>query len=184
MYLASESPHRTTGEGLAREREVVERFEPKAGMVRSTADVAATILLAAMTVLVFVTVILRYFFSITFRWSDELTRYIFIYVVFLGIPIAYRCREHVVIEVLVQFLPARMRRLLEIPVHLGVGLLMLAVGIAGAWLTFGRMGKPLTSGLQIPRAYMHAALPLGVFFLLLEIALKLQQAFRRRSGAP
>jgi TRAP-type C4-dicarboxylate transport system permease small subunit len=61
------------------------REEPsKPGAIRSTADVAAMIGLVAMTVLVFGSVILRYCFNVSFRWSDELTRYIFIYIVFLG----------------------------------------------------------------------------------------------------
>ena len=59
---------------------------------------AAIIALAAMTIIVLMAVILRYFFGITIRWTGELTRYIFIYLVFLGVPIAFRKRSHVIIE--------------------------------------------------------------------------------------
>ncbi len=156
----------------------MEQGEQKPGAIRSVADVAAMIGLAAMTVLVFASVVLRYGFAISFRWSDELTRYIFIYIVFLGIAIAYRHGDHVVIEIVTRLLPERIRRWLAIPTHAIIGLMMLILGIAGLWLTFGRMGQALTPGLQIPRAYMHAALPIGVFFLLIEIAIKLRQAFR------
>jgi len=140
--------------------------------------------LKAMTLLVFASVILRYCFAISFRWSDELTRYIFIYIVFLGIAVAYRHGDHVVIEIATNLLPRRLRRWLAVPIHAAIGLMMLILGIAGVWLTFGRMGQALTPGLQIPRAYMHAALPIGVFFLLIEIAIKLRQSLRaaRESG--
>ncbi len=150
----------------------------KPGVIRSAADVAAMVGLGAMTLLVFATIILRYCFNISFRWSDELTRYIFIYIVFLGIAVAYRHGDHVVIEIATNLLPERLQRWLAVPIHAITGLLMLILGIAGLWLTFGRMGQALTPGLQIPRAYMHAALPIGVFFLLIEIAIKLRQSLQ------
>lgn len=156
--------------------------EQKPGAIRSIADVAAMTGLAAMTILVFASVILRYFFAITFRWSDELTRYIFIYIVFLGIPIAYRHGDHVVIEIATRFLPERIRRGLAIPTHAIIGILMLVLGIAGLWITFGKMGTALTPGLQVPRAFMHAALPIGVFFLLIEIVIKLRGALRKNGS--
>ncbi len=149
------------------------------GAIRSIADITAVIGLAAMTILVFVSVALRYLFAISYRWSDELTRYIFIYVVFLGIPIAYRHGDHIVVEIVTRLLPERVRRWLAIPVHAIIGLLMLSMGIAGLWITFGKMGRALTPGLQIPRAYMHAAVPIGVFFLLIEIGIKLRRTFDR-----
>jgi TRAP-type C4-dicarboxylate transport system permease small subunit len=162
----------------------MDQASKKPGWIRSAADYAAMLGLAAMTLLVFASVVLRYCFAISFRWSDELTRYIFIYIVFLGIAIAYRHGDHVVIEIVTRFIPDRLRRWLAVPVHAIIGCMMLILGITGVWLTFGRMGQALTPGLQIPRAYMHAALPIGVFFLLIEIAIKLRQSLRvaRKSG--
>lgn len=161
----------------------MEPTERQPGAIRSIADITAMVGLAAMTILVFVSVILRYLFAISYRWSDELVRYIFIYVVFLGIPIAYRHGDHIVVEIVTRLLPERMRRWLAIPVHAIIGFLMLSLGIAGLWITFGKMGRALTPGLQIPRAYMQAALPIGVFFLLIEIGIKLKHAFDRTRPA-
>ena len=157
----------------------MEQPTQKPGGIRSVADLGAVIGLATMTVLVFVSVILRYLFAISFRWSDELTRYIFIYVVFLGIPIAYRHGDHIVIELGTRLLPGGLRRWLAIPVHAAIGILMAIMGVAGLWITFGKMGRALTPGLQIPRAYMQAAFPLGVLFLLMEVGVKLKQALGR-----
>jgi TRAP-type C4-dicarboxylate transport system permease small subunit len=161
----------------------METADRKPGVIRSIADVGAMAGLAAMTILVFASVVLRYCFAISFRWSDELTRYLFIYIVFLGIPIAYRHGDHVVIEIATRYLPERIRRRLTVPTHVIIGVLMLVLGIAGLWITFGKMGTALTPGLQIPRAVMHAALPIGVFFLLIEITIKLREAFRGNGGA-
>jgi len=57
----------------------------------------------AMCIIVIMSVLLRYFFSFSFRWVDELTRYLFIYMVFLGIPIAFREKAHVKIEYFASF---------------------------------------------------------------------------------
>ncbi len=157
-----------------------ERSLDKPGSVRLIADTAATVGLAIMTILVFATVILRYVFAISFRWSDELIRYIFIYIVFLGIPIAYRHDDHVVIEIVTRLFPDRVRHWMMVPTHVIIAILMAVMGVAGLWITFGKMGKALTPGLQIPRAFMHAALPIGVVFLLIEIAAKIRQARRQQ----
>ena len=158
---------------------VMEIPEQKPGAIRSVADFAAMMGLAAMTILVFINVILRYFFSVSYRWGDELTRYIFIYVVFLGIAIAYRHGDHVVIEIATRSLPDRVQRWMAPAIHGIIAILMLTMGAAGLWITVGKMGKALTPGLQIPRAYMHAAVPVGVFFLLIEIVIKLRHSLRR-----
>lgn len=52
-------------------------------------------LVAAMTIIVFAAVLGRYFFAFPLPWAGEVTRYMFIYTVFLGAAVGVRHRMHV-----------------------------------------------------------------------------------------
>ena len=48
------------------------------------------LMLAIMIALVFLNVILRFFFNSGLVWSEELSRYVFVYVVYLGAIVAMK----------------------------------------------------------------------------------------------
>ncbi|MCD6574469.1 TRAP transporter small permease [Candidatus Aerophobetes bacterium] len=152
--------------------------EQKSNLLARINEIAAMSALAGMTVVVFVAVILRYIFSITFRWTDELTRFIFIYLVFLGIPIAFRREAHVVIKFFTSFLPSRVQKWLGIGINIAVAFIMFAIAIASFSIIFGQVGQTLAPGLKCPRAYIYAAVPIGVFFLVIEIVKKIMGRYK------
>lgn len=57
-------------------------------------------MLAIMLVLVFVNVIGRYFFLVSFGWIEEVSRYLMIWIVFLGAGLALREGMHVAVTIL------------------------------------------------------------------------------------
>ena len=65
---------------------------------------------AAMIVVVSVQVALRYLLNTSIDWSDEVSRLLFVWCMFLAIPLGIREGSHVGVELLVQFLPAVPRR--------------------------------------------------------------------------
>jgi TRAP-type transport system small permease protein len=150
--------------------------------IRQSADFATMAALSSMTVLVFFSVIQRYIFSITYRWSDELIRIIFTYLVFLGIPVAYRHGDHVAISFFASLLPEKIHRWLKLVIHIVVAITVLVVAGYGLDVVTGKLGRALTPGIQIPRAYVYAAMPIGTFFLLLEIIDKLRESVREIRG--
>ena len=150
----------------------------KSGLLISVNQWATIAALAAMTVVVLMAVILRYFFGITIRWTGELTRYVFIYLVFLGVPIAFRKRSHVIIEYFVSFLPPRVRRWLEMAIDISIAVCITAIAISTVKMISGKLGATLSPGLKIPKGYVYAAVPLGILLLLIEILKRLIKANR------
>lgn len=65
---------------------------------------------AAMIVVVSVQVALRYLLNTSIDWSDEVSRLLFVWCMFLAIPLGIREGSHVGVELLVQFVPAAPRR--------------------------------------------------------------------------
>ena len=145
----------------------------KYGLLISANEWAAIAALGTMTAIVLGAVILRYFFSFTIRWTGELTRFVFIYLVFLGIPMAYREKSHVMIEFFVSFLPAGLRKWLAKGVELAVAACVAVVTVSGTMVICTRLGKTLTPGLKLPRGYVYAAVPIGFTLLLIEIVRRL-----------
>ncbi len=81
---------------------------------------------ALMILVVSVQVMLRYAFNTSIDWSDEVSRLLFVWCMFLAIPLGLREGSHVGIELLVQFVPAAPRRLLSRLCSL-VAMLLMAV---------------------------------------------------------
>src|SRR3954447_7660566 len=68
------------------------------------------LLLAAMTLLTFAQVVLRYVFNSGFVWGVEATTYMFAWLVLFGISYGIRVHAHIGIDLLVKGLPGAPRR--------------------------------------------------------------------------
>lgn len=123
----------------------------------------------AMCMIVIMSVLLRYFFSFSFRWVDELTRYLFIYMVFLGIPIAFREKAHVKIEYFASFFSKRLKVLTLIFSDLLILITMLYIGNSTLYMINSRLGKTLSPGLKLPMKYVYFAVIISFVLLTIEI---------------
>jgi TRAP-type transport system small permease protein len=65
---------------------------------------------AAMIVVVSVQVFLRYIFNTSIDWSDEISRLLFVWCMFLAIPLGIREGSHVGVELLVTHFPQTTKR--------------------------------------------------------------------------
>ena len=66
-------------------------------------------LILSIFVLVFILIFLRYVFSTSLLWGEQVTKWLMIWVVFLGVGIAIREKENVVVQLFTDFLPSRIR---------------------------------------------------------------------------
>lgn len=72
------------------------------------------LLLAAMTLLTFTQVILRYVFNSGFTWSLQLTSLLFAGMIFIGISYGVRVGAHIGVDAIVKMLPPKPRRITSI----------------------------------------------------------------------
>jgi TRAP-type transport system small permease protein len=73
-------------------------------------DIAMALSLAVMAILVFGNVVLRYAFNSGITWSEEMSRYLFIYLVFLGAVGAMKSNEHLGMDTVIKRLPRPLKR--------------------------------------------------------------------------
>lgn len=116
--------------------------------------------LTAMVVTITAQVLARYVFNVPLAWTEELARYLFIWLVFLGASQAMRRGEHIAIGLFVEMLP--------VPVRLAAGVLIntmvaafLAVLVVMAWRVVGVVAPLKSIALKVTMAVVYLPLVVG-----------------------
>lgn len=114
------------------------------------------ICLSCMASFVFANVILRYFFHSAITWAEEASRYLFIWLIFLGAIIAFRENVHLGVDTLVLKLSPKNRRRLFI---FNNALLAITMGLCadGAWKLVLLTYTQVSAALRLPLCYVYAA---------------------------
>ena len=107
-------------------------------------------------------VVRRFVLSYSSIWGEEIARYAFIYLVWIGVSAAVRDRAHIRIDVLMQFLSMRGKAL----IYLLGDLVMLAVALLALYYSYETLMISIkfgsvTHGLRIDQAWFLAAVPFG-----------------------
>lgn len=124
----------------------------------------------AMALIVFVNVALRYLTSASILWSEEVARFLMIWLTFLGCGLALRYGGHLAVDSLQDALPLRPARILRILILLSVfafALLLVCLGIAYMQRTWLQT-TPVTG---IPVGFVYGAVPLGFLFLIVHLVM-------------
>ncbi len=128
-------------------------------------------LLAAMTLLTFLQVVLRYVFNSGLIWALEATTYMFGWMVLLGISYGIKVGSHIGVDVIVQQLPPRGRRLVGLLVAL-LSILYAVIVLVGSYNYVDTMHTLDIEAEDIPisRWILLLALPIGFSLLLIRLA--------------
>lgn len=128
------------------------------------------LILGAMALMVFTSVMLRYLSSGALVWAEELSRYAMIWLGFLGMGPVLRAGGHVAVDSLVERLPPAPARLVRLAVLLSVAGTCIWVAIAG-WAYVGRSWHQTTPVLGLPFALVALAAPVGFMLTLWHLAM-------------
>ena len=142
-------------------------------------EVVCCSLLLGITVLIFVQVIFRYALQNSISWSEELTRYMMIWAVFLAAGYVLNKGAHANIDMLVNMFPPRVKALLA------KGSLLLIMVFSWVVIRYGLVlmrigGRQSSSALEVPMVYVYLAIPIGGALLLFYCLVLL---FKSKEGA-
>jgi TRAP-type transport system small permease protein len=112
-------------------------------------------------------VIARYGFNAPLTWSEELSRYLFIWLSFLAGWLAWRRREHLGVEALAAALPNAAADLLRRVVEVLVVLFAAAAMYYGQRILRVSANQP-SAVLRIPMAWVYLAFYAGMTLVILE----------------
>lgn len=124
----------------------------------------------------FLNVVLRKF-NIGFTWSEEVVRYLIVWVTFLGISYCIKKDAHIVIDLLVNYLPDRGKRIVLAFVDFISVIFSALLTYMGYSLVVGQMMfSQKTAALQIPFYLVYLVLPIGFTWG----AVRFADSFRKR----
>jgi C4-dicarboxylate transporter DctQ subunit len=118
-------------------------------------------------------VVARYVFGFSISWAEELSRYSFIWLVFLGAALCSKHGRHICIDALVLLLPSSAQKSCRLFVGFATAALMLVLIYYGGILV-ASAGYP-TSTLGMPTYFVYLAVPISALLILIH---SLQDLYR------
>lgn len=139
-------------------------------------------LMAAMALLVIANVIGRYVFNHSFVWAEELSRYMMVWVGFLGSGLVLRIGAHLAVDVFQDLLPRRGAQLMRagvVAVMAGAILAMLWLGVQYVHFAWGQETPVLNWNFgAVYLAIPIGALLMGVYLAFIAVGYVRERAFR------
>ena len=130
---------------------------------------ALAAILGFAIILTFVEVIRRYLFGKSFVWSEELMRYLFVYVGFIGGAAAFREKGLACFDLVTKKISSpKARKIISLVIDLGVIGFSLYMGIKGVQVVgLPSIARQTSAGLNLPMPVVYAAIPIGFFLRVL-----------------
>lgn len=138
---------------------------------------AVSFLIGAMMVWVFVQVIGRYVFNYTPSYGEELARYMFVWIVFLSLPVVAKKGGHMAIEMVTIRLKGSALKTVRLCADVFTVAFLLIMVVEGVNMV--RLSSFQTSpALEISMSWIYCAIPLGCLIMLLNVLASLIKLVR------
>lgn len=140
-------------------------------LIDSVAEkVIISIFMITMSILIFIQVISRYVFGDSVTWTEEVSRYMFIWLIFLTMGIGFKENKHIGIDIVLDRCPPALQKVISQFVYILVFSLSVLLTYEGILLVqqMAKFGQT-SANLQIPMWFVYLSLPVG--FLLTALRL-------------
>jgi C4-dicarboxylate transporter DctQ subunit len=144
--------------------------------INRLSELGIALLIAATVGVTFLQVVCRYGLDSSLSWSEEFSRYAFIWVIFLGAGSVARRGQHMAVDTLRTVLPQGPRHWLEVFIAL-TGIVFFAVFAYAAVLLTQNATAQISTALQIPIAAIYVSAPIGAALSLLHLVNGIVQGF-------
>ena len=125
-------------------------------------EIFLVIFLTGMSLVIGLQVFMRYVMKSSLSWSEELARYMFIWMVYIGISYGIKKRKHIKIDAAINIFPIKMRKYLFIlsdVIFLVFAIIIVFQSEKVAMLIL-KLGQ-ISPGTGIPMGYIYHAVPIG-----------------------
>jgi len=136
-------------------------------LAKAEAAVLVT-LVAVMTLVVFLQVVYRYVLIQPLYWSEELARYLFIWLSILGATLGLQKRGHFGLDFFYRMVPDQQRRFLQFLIDLLVGGVILVILIQGVKLVQATVLQK-SPAMEISMGWAYACLPVGAGLMVIHL---------------
>jgi TRAP-type C4-dicarboxylate transport system permease small subunit len=125
-----------------------------------------------------ITVFTRYILNFVPSWSEEVPRYLLVWITYLGAGLAVKYKEHISLDVFFNLMPLRARQvgamILNVLIAI-VGVIMLVYGIG----LVQQFGDDLMESIPVKNFWLYLAMPVSGGLMILHI---IQQMWKQLLG--
>ena len=147
--------------------------------IQSKLEALSGLLLLLTILLIFVQVITRYVFFYSLPWSEELSRYMFIWFVYLSLSVTIRENLSIRIDFLDQILKGKAKDILNLVVDI-LGFCILVVFVYSSYKLFLMGFKSKTPAMRIPFYVIYLIMPIGYGLSALEMLIRIVTKIRKK----
>lgn len=137
--------------------------------------------LAFMSILTFVAVVSRFSFSYPLPWSEELTRYLFMWMCMVGTSVGIRRGAHIGIDIVTSRLPLRFQRIIDIVGSL-IALTFCVILIYVGSEQMLAQAHQVSSAMELNMGIVYASVPVGASLMAISMAFTLFERLRKLNG--
>lgn len=136
-------------------------------LTRTVVHAVVVIVFATIVVVVFGQVVSRFVFNAPFSWSEELARYLQVWLIMLGSAACLRKGLHLTVDYAIHSLPQGAKRNLHLLSLAAILFFLGVVFVSGISLIAATLNQR-TPALQIPMWVVYLAIPAGSLLMFLE----------------
>lgn len=137
-------------------------------------------LFTIMSAVTLIQVLFRYVFKLPLSWTEELARFLFVWVVFLGSAVSVKELAHVGVEYFLDRLSFGKKKVITVIAYSACIFMALILAKVG-WDVTRRTFAQLAPSMQIPMAYVYFAYPLGFLLSAVNFAYHLLCAINQKA---
>ena len=149
--------------------------------IMKVVEAICMLLLAAAVVFVTMQIFFRYFLSSPLGWTEQVSRFCFIWIVMLGIPIMFHRKSEICFDYLREKLKGRNHDAIMLFFEI-LGILFCSIYFVFSMQLCFRTGSRTTSGVAIPLNCLYAAQPISAFLTILVMINRILETAGKKKG--
>lgn len=126
--------------------------------------------MVSMTIVIFIittlTVFTRYVLNIVPSWSEEIPRYLLVWITYLGAGLAIKFKEHISLDVFFNLMPLRARQVGHFFLNGLVAIVAVIMVVYGIGLV-NHFGEDLMESIPVTNFWLYLAMPVSGTLMLL-----------------
>jgi TRAP-type C4-dicarboxylate transport system permease small subunit len=142
-------------------------------------DEVASLLMMAIMVIVVLQICTRYFLGDPLSWTEEVSRHLFVWLVFFGASGAIRDRSHIAVDLVDAQLPPRFRLVVMLGSNVLVLFFLINLLYWGA-RAVGRLWSLSTATLEIPFGLVYTVFPITAALMIIRTTAQMREDVRTR----
>lgn len=110
-------------------------------------------------------IVFRYLLNQPLTWTEQLSRYCFIWMMMLGIPVLFHRKDFMAFDLILNMFPKKLHNVVRVLIDIGISLFAIFWLVGSINLCAGTMNK-MTSGVRIHYYWLYGAQAVSALLIL------------------